>query len=181
MATKKTDNHYTMDKIMLRVNNLPEDKNTLTVLDCFGGRGVIWAGVKKISGIDIKRTAIDKRNDINYFHLHGDNEKVMAGIDLSKYDVIDLDAYGIPIAQLGQVFDSDFSGDVFVTAIQTMHGGLPNKLAEDLGFPKDINKKAPSLLARRGWQLLKEWLAINGVKKITHRSKDRKHYLHFRI
>lgn len=183
-GTKKTDNHYTADKIALRIKSINWDKfheKRIKVLDCFGGRGVLWGAIKKKTGADIDRHAIDKRNDITDFHFHGDNVKVMMGIDLAEYDIIDIDAYGIPAEQLSLVFKSGFKGDCFVTAIQTMNGAIPNVISRDLNFPDEINKKAPSLLSRRGWQYFKEWLALNGVSEITHRSKDRKHYLHFRI
>lgn len=183
-GTKKTDNHYTADKIALRISNVRWEKfngRNIRVLDCFGGRGVCWGAIKKKTGLNIDRHAIDKRNDITDFHFHGDNVKVMMGLDLEGYDIIDIDAYGIPAEQLSLVFNSNFKGDVFVTAIQTMNGSIPNIVAKELGFPESINKKAPSLLSRRGWQYFKEWLALNGVSEITHRSKDRKHYLHFRI
>ena len=176
--TKKTDNHYTADKIKIRLDFLPE-KDEIKVLDCYGGRGVIWEAIKRKSNKRIIRHAIDKRDDIKYFHYHGDNIKVMASIDLCSYDVIDLDAYGIPADQIDLVIGSGFKGPVFVTAIQTMHGGIPKRIISDLEFPDEITKKAPSLLARRGWQHLKDWLYFKGIRKIVHRSKNRKHYFYF--
>lgn|GEM_PF-428656 len=183
VATKKTDNDFLGDKILLRADNLPcaQNEHELHVLDCFGGRGIVWAGVERKTGKKIRRTAIDKRDDLIDFHMHGDNVSVMRGLDLSVYDVIDLDAYGVPIDQLEAIFASGFKGRVFVTMIQTMTGAIPKKMLIDLGFPGEITKKAPSLPARKGWALMKEWLALKGVKKITHRSKNRKHYFFFNV
>lgn len=181
-ATKKTDNHYTGDKVALRIKHSPwKTDMQLNVLDCFGGRGIIWRAVQRKSGKTVNRTAIDKRNDIIEFHLHGENSKVLLGIDLKKYDVIDLDAYGIPVEQIDILVDKGFSGTVFVTAIQTMHGQLPKKMLDDLGFPENISKKCPTLVGRRGWEYFKQWLALKGVSEIIHRSKQRKHYLCFKF
>lgn len=181
-ATKKTDNHYLADKVMMRIKNSPWPNNRpLKVLDCFGGKGAVWSSVKKISGKSVERTPIDKRIDLMQFHIHGDNSRILTELDLSDYDVIDLDAYGIPADQIDIVINSNFNGVVFVTAIQTMHGGLPHKIIDDLKFPESIKESAPSLVARRGWDYLKEWLFLMGVKKIIHRSKNRKHYFCFTV
>jgi len=182
-ATKKTDNHYLADKVALRIKHScwPADNKPLRVLDCFGGKGVVWAAVGKTAGKDIERTAIDERIDLVQFHIHGDNARVICELNLTEYDVIDLDAYGIPAEQIDLVIKSGFRGVVFVTAIQTMHGGLPHKLMDDLCFPAAIKELAPSLVARRGWDYLKEWLCSKGVKAIVHRSKGRKHYFCFTL
>ena len=181
MATKKRDNHYTGDKVALRINHSPWSDEPLNVLDCFGGHGIIWRAIQRKTERKINRTAIDQRKDMLQFHLHGDNVKVMAGMNLKKFDVIDLDAYGIPYDQLKIIFDQNFKGTVFVTTIQTMIGIMPHGLLQDIGFSKEMIQKSPSLFARRGFQYLLEWLAIKGVKKIIHRSKNRKHYFTFDI
>jgi len=182
VATKKTDNHYTGDKVAIRINHSPwSDDRPLRVLDCYGGHGIIWRAIQRKTGKQINRTAIDQRKDMFQLHLHGDNVKVMAGMDLKKFDVIDLDAYGIPYDQLKIVFDQNFKGTVFVTAIQAMRGGIPSGLLMDIGFKNEMIRKSPTLFGRRGFQYLLEWLALNGIKKITHRSKARKHYFTFDI
>lgn len=181
MAATKTDNHYTADKVRLRVDMI-EHLASPRVLDVFGGHGVTWAAAARISGKVVRRTAIDNRLDLDTPHLHGDNTKVLKGLNLTGYDVIDLDAYGIPAALIREVIvEKKFRGIVFVTAIQTMHGGMPAIISRDLGLPPSITKACPSLVARRGWEFLKAWLASLGVQEITHRSKGRKHYLGFKV
>jgi hypothetical protein len=181
-GTKKTDNHYTGDKIALRIRYTPFKPDGVTVLDCFGGKGVIWRAVQKKTGHIIHRTAIDQRDDIDQFHLHGNNQKILAGMNLNQFDVIDLDAYGIPFGQLQQVFEKSKKPTiVFVTMIQTMHGRMPSEFLIDVGFSNEQIKKAPTLLCKRGWKLFLIWLAQKGVTRIVHRSKSRKHYLAFGI
>lgn len=179
-ATKKTDNSFMVDKVLLRISRSPWPTNRhLKVLDVFGGHGLVWSSVQKETGFFVSRVGIDNRKDLKKFHLHGDNVKVLAGLDLKAFDVVDLDAYGYPIAQLAVLFDSGFRGTVFVTAIQTMQGGIPKKLADDLGFPCEVMSKCPTLLARRGFEYFKQWIAMHGVSEIHIRSHGRKHYFSF--
>ena len=51
----------------------------------------------KLTDKKIIRDTIDVRNDIEYFHMHGDKKKYYQIFDLSKYNVVDLDAYGYPL------------------------------------------------------------------------------------
>lgn len=176
----KTDNTYFADKVLLRINNLPKGK-CISVLDCFGGMGRTWKAVSGISDKKIVRTPIDQRNDLKHFHLHGDNVKVMAGMDLKSFQVIDLDAYGLPVDQLQVLFNQKYTGIVFVTFIQSMMGRLSKKMLIDIGFSDDMIKKSPTLCSRGGFNYFLQWLSINGVTKIRHRSKNRKHYVAFQL
>lgn len=176
----KTDNSCLGDKLALRVERSPwPEGRPLMVLDAFGGKGIIWAAVSRIAGKPVHRVGIDKRVDIADLHIHGDNEKVLSEIDLGCYDVVDLDAYGVPAEQIKLVLSSNFRGTVFVTAIQTMQGRIPNVVLRDIGIPIEAINSAPSLLARNFWEYFKEWLSLQGVGAIYSRSVHRKHYLAF--
>lgn len=178
MEIKKTDNHYMADKVQLRIDHAPwHDAKALTVLDVFGGHGVVWSTIERITGQPIVRIGVDKRDDLLQAHLHGDNLKVMAGLNLNAFDVIDLDAYGVPYEHLRLLFDRHYHGCVFVTFITTVHGRLPNGLLLDSGFSEAMITKAPTLCSKRGWDIFKRFLARNGVTSVVHRSKGRKHYL----
>lgn len=177
MAQTKTANSFTSDKVLLRAGNLPD--GDIKLLDCFAGDGTVWRLVQNVSGRKVTRTAIDTRTDIMRMYLQGDNVKIMQSMDLSRFNVIDVDAYGMPYDQLRLIFESAFYGVIFVTFIQTIHGRLPNKFLHDLGFTDEIINAAPSLIGRDGWRLFLQWLALSGVKKIKHRSAHRKHYLTF--
>ena len=175
---KKTDNHYLADKVELRCRFMPEN---CKVLDVFGGHGRVWKAVELKSQKKILRVAIDRRDDLKTFHLHGDVSKVLPSVDLTVFNAIDVDAYGIPYDPLKEIFDSEWKGRVFVTAIQSMYGRVPDGLLYEIGFSPDMIKKAPSLMGKRGFEYFLEWLAIRGVREIHHRSKARKHYLTFLI
>ena len=179
MAQIKTNNSFLADKVALRAGHLPE-KELLRVLDCFGGEGRIWKAVRKLTGKKIVTLPIDIREyDNTDFYLPGDNRAYLSTLDLSKFDVIDLDAYSIPFDQLEQVFTSGFKGIVFATFIQSIMGNIPYDMLVKLGFSTEMIKKCPTLFVKSGWRYFTEYLALRGVKTIWHRQHDRKHYLGF--
>lgn len=180
MATKKqdvkTDNSYLADKVGLRINHLPK-RGVVTVLDCFAVTGRIWRAVKRRTNREISILAMDKR-PIG-FHLPGDNIAWLSGLDLDKFNVIDMDAYGIPYDQLKIIFDRKYRGIVFVTFIQSIWGRMPKGMMMEIGFTEAVLDKAPALCNHRGWEYFQEWLSKKGVQTIYHRSHARKHYLCF--
>ncbi len=177
-TTKKTNNSFLADKVALRSRNIPA--GPVRVLDCFAGSGLIWAAVKRKTGRNITVLPIDK---LGYggFYLPGDNSTFLAGLDLRKFDVIDLDSYGVPFEQLDIIHKRGFTGTLFVTFIQTSYGAITNGLLESVGFTENQIVKAPSLFAKRGWKYFLELLALWGVTEIRHRSHARKHYLAFKV
>ena len=181
MSKDQTDNSYLADKIALRLSMLPQ-KEILNVVDAFHGKGTIWKNIsKKYEGkIRITKIDIESKNN-NDFVLMGDNKKYLSSLSLKKYDVIDLDAYGVPYDQLKIVFDRDFKGIVFVTFIQSVMGRLSNGLLNDLGYTDDMIDKCPMLLCRNGKIKFLNWLGLNGVNTITMRSQSRKCYLGFEM
>lgn len=175
----QTNNSYLADKVALRAGHLPAGEH-LRVLDCYGGEGKIWAAVKRLTGRRITVLPIDLREyEDNAFYLPGDNRAYLQSLDLHRFDVIDLDAYGVPFDQLEQVFESGFQGVVFVTFIQSIMGRLPTGLLEAVGFTHEMVEKCPTLFGKSGWKYFLEYLSRRGVKRIWHRSHARKHYLGF--
>jgi len=176
--TIKTDNSYLADKVGLRVNHLPK-KKAITVLDCFAGSGRIWRAVQRRTKKDIRVLAMDKK--AIGFQLPGDNLARLKGMDLTKFDVIDLDAYGVPYEQLKIILERGYKGTVFVTMIQSIWGRMPTEQLEQIGFTEPMYKKAPSVCNRRGWEYFCEWLAMKGVSQIHHRGHSKKHYFAFSL
>ena len=177
MPQIKTNNSYLADKVWLRVNHLPK-KQKITVLDLFAGYGLIWQHVKKITGKDILRVPVDKNRDIGW-HIQADSVAISDSIDFSRYDVIDVDAYGMPARIIKNIIRSGYKGIVFATFIQTMHGAIPHIILNDLGIHDEMINKAPSIYNSMGWKLVKEWLADLGIIEIYTRSANRKNYLFF--
>lgn len=172
--SKKTDNSYLYDKVWLRQKYLPDDP---VVLDCYAGNGLIWKNVQEnLPGVTIKRVAIEKEPEKGKFHLAGDNLAFLTSMDLSRFNVIDLDAYGVPYEQVKILIDRQYHGLVFITFIQSVMGALPNGLLLDVGFSKQIISKAPTLAYRHGWDHWLEFLSRHGVEKISFLNHERKYY-----
>jgi len=178
-GNKKTFSSYLGDKVALRVNNLPKGKE-INVLDCYAGKGTIWRAVRLLTGREINVLPIDTTNSDGFF-MPGDNLSFLKIIDLSRFQVVDLDAYGIPYEQLKILFDREYKGTVFVTFIQSQYGMMNQDMLVDLRFTAEMVKTIPTLFAKSGWSYFCEWLALNGVSKIRVRQHQRKHYLYFRI
>lgn len=176
-GTKKTNNSFARDKIDLRVQHLPD--GNVSVMDCFCGDGILWRGVKSLTEREIMVLPIDTKKTLTEFYLVGSNKDYLRIMDLTKYNVVDLDAYGVPFDQLCILFERQYAGVVFVTFIQTMYGRLPLGLLRAIGFTDTQIKKSPALFGKRGWDYFLQWLALNGVTEIHHRSNKRKHYLCF--
>lgn len=176
----RTDNSFLGDKIALRFSMIPK-KKTLKVIDAYAGRGTIWKNIQKKYAGKIEIVKIDKEQKDEGFMFIGDNVKFLSSLPLHKYDVIDLDAYGVPYRQLKTVFESKFKGMVFVTFIQSYQGRLPNEFLEDIGYTKKMIDKCPSLFSKKGQMKLEQWLAIHGIRKIIIRKASRKSYLGFQI
>jgi hypothetical protein len=176
----KTDNSYFNEKVQLRLDCI-KGKKCISVLDCFSGTGRLWQSVKSKSKVKILITQIEKEPGKNKMALPGDNLKYLKSIDLSKFDIIDLDAYGIPIAQLNILFDRNYKGIVIVTAIQSMLGSLPKKLLYELGYTKQMIDKIPTLFNRNGIDKLKNYLYLHSIQSIEGYFIDRKNYFYFNL
>src|SRR4051812_32373644 len=112
-STAKTNNDPRLleAKVLLRINSLPEKKD-ISILEAFGGEGVLWNIIKRRQPekeFDI--LSIDK-NKYNRVQLQGDNLKYLQSFDLSQFDIIDLDAWGSPVKQLEVIFKKKYKGIV---------------------------------------------------------------------
>src|SRR3954465_4124097 len=97
---KQTDNSYLEGKVQDRLASLQHiTKDTVTVLEAFGGDGIIWSLVKERTDKKISVLRIDKKQNKRGIYLKGDNLKFLKSIDISGFDIIDLDAYGSPYNQ----------------------------------------------------------------------------------
>ena len=182
-ATKKTENSHIEEKVFIRLQAIGELPGPVRVLDAFSADGRIWDNVKARTEKVINVTPIELRAlNSNRIYLRGDNMKFIAGMNLSRYDVIDLDSYGVPFAQLELIFEKKFKGIVCVTFIQTVMGNLSDDFLEAIGFPRRMFKKCPTLFFRDGMQKMEQYLAMRGVTRITgYFLDDRKNYFFFSL
>jgi hypothetical protein len=171
----KTDNTYLKNKIKLRINHLPE-KEEIKVLDCFAGNQIIWGKIKK--RINKKFTIIGIDKSRNKKGLRGDNLKYIKGMDLNRFDIIDLDAYGVPYKQIKMIFEKNYKGRIFITFIQSMFGELPKDMLKEIGYSEEMIKKCPTLFNRNGIEKFKGYLSKLGVIKINRITIKNKHYIY---
>lgn len=171
----KTNNSFLRNKAEMRINHLPDSPS---VLDCFGGAGLVWACVQRETGRRVKYVSIDKIDNGIGFYMPGDNVKYLEGMDLSRFNVVDLDSYGVPFEQLDVLFRRGYVGRVFVTFIHNSFGIMPHGLLREIGFTDAMIHACPTIFSRRREYFI-EYLAKKGVREIAHRSHARNMYLTF--
>lgn len=178
MNRVQTDNSHLEEKIKLRLDNLPPG-DPLKVLDLFSGNGLLWEEIQKRTGRNILVLRTEKKPGKTGIYLIGDNRKFE--FYFSTFDVVDVDAYGIPFDQMEKIFRWPTRPRAFfVTWIQSGMGQLPHKLLEALGYSREMVKKIPSLFNRNGQEKLFQYLALRGVKKVKiyFTADRRKSYLY---
>ncbi len=163
--TTKTDNAYVAGKLALRRIAL-DGKTSARVLDCYSGDGLMWGTLKAEGACKIDLTRIEVKKTAKGVYLQGDNLKFMAGMDLSAFDVIDLDAYGAPIEQLDMVMASAFRGWVVVTYITNILGGRNKRLFAEFGMDDRIVKTCPSVLSHYAEAAIFNFLQRRGVDRV---------------
>jgi len=176
----KTNNDLSLinAKVQLRINSISHLKNDIKVLELFGGDGVLWKEVKKITGKNILVLGIDK-NKYKRVQLQGDNLKFMDSLNLNDFDVIDADAWGSPFYQVEKILKSNYKGVVHCTFIQTMMGSLSKEMLLKLGYSENMLQKVKSIFNKNGIEKFKNFLAQNGVKQINIVTENKKNYLYF--
>lgn len=180
MSKAQTDNSFFADKVYLRLKHLP-DKKEINVLECYAGTSKIWNEIKNRSDKIINILKIEKESNKPGIYLKGDNIKFLKNINLSQFDIIDLDAYGVPFIQLEEILKQKPKAIIFVTFIQSQYGSLPIKMLQTYGYSKQMIDKIPTLFYKKGIDILKNYLAQNDIKKIFIRQNFNKHYLCFNL
>lgn len=178
----KTNNDLSLinAKIQLRINSIEHLKGQIKVLELFGGEGVLWNEVKKLTGKDILILGIDK-NKYKRVQLQGDNLKFIDSLNLQEFDVIDADAWGSPFYQVEKIFSKNYKGIVHCTFIQTMMGELSKEMLLRLGYTETMLSKIKSVFNKNGVEKFKNYLAQNGVTEINIVTDNKKNYLYFNL
>jgi hypothetical protein len=127
----KTDNSFFEEKMKLRVKNLPEG-NPLRVLDLYSGNGLIWSEIEKRTGREIRVLRIDRERGRRGTYLIGNNLKF--NLDPGAFDVVDVDAWGVPFRQLEKIFSSPSAEGPFYHVHSITMGRPTAKNAECLGL-----------------------------------------------
>lgn len=178
MSRRQTDSSHFAAKVKLRLANLPEGQ-CLRVLDCFCGNGTVWREVARLSGRQIKVIGIDKKRDCRGVYLVGDTRKFLPALDLARFDIIDIDAYGIAGDLMCDILPLCNKQIIFVTAIQVAFGALPRTFLARLGYTATMIGAIPSLFNRRGREKILGFLSTFGISRaiIYSAAKQRKNYI----
>lgn len=179
--SKKTDNSHLIEKIELRLESLSFiKKSNINILEAYSGDGKIWKEVQKQTKKNLNILKIEVKDNKKGIYLKGDNAKFMPLFNFENYDIIDLDAYGVPYQQLKAIFQKQFKGIVHVTFIQSGMGSLPNGLLKDIGYTESMIKKCRTLFSKNGMEKMQNFLYQNNVRQITGYFIDRKNYFYFK-
>ena len=160
----KTDNAQIAAKEEIRKEILAKIQNP-SVLEVFCGAGEMyqkaWHSADMYTGID-KRKFFDERHTIC-----GDADKAIRIVDLNKYNIFDIDAYGSPYNILSYIVHNRVFNDksAFVvtdgSAMDLRLGRVSKGLRELSGVKNHVLKKASNI---HDELILK---AIENIEKIT--------------
>lgn len=140
-------------KVDLRRRALADLPDPLVVLDAFHGHGEVWDEVARRVDRPIEVVGVDRRpGDDDPMVLRGDNKRVLRSIDLERYSLIDLDAYGLPADQLAIVAERAPHKPVMVTAILHNVGTPSKRVLRDLGVP-ELPRSRTSVVNQMRWPL----------------------------
>lgn len=142
----------------LCTNNLGK----LNVLDCFAGENKIWGNFKTNRYYSIEKELNKGKN------IHADNMKILPSLDLSNFNVIDLDSYGIPIEQLNAIFKNPtLQGGtcIIYTCIGNKMSTLNKFFVQYYGL-ESMYKNAKTLFNNFSYQMFIGYLYDNGIKTV---------------
>jgi hypothetical protein len=185
LKSLKTDNSHFWGKVRLREEMIKE-LTEINVLDLYSGYGTIWNTIKERNkDKKINVTAVEKVKGKNPDAIEADALKLIPIMDLSKYDVIDIDVYGNPYKPLKAVVKNGSFKDgviIFLTDIRVGYGAVPTELLLSIGFTEKQIKKVPTLFYKFEPLAIFNYLYELGVKKVlTFKPTYNKIYIGFKL
>jgi hypothetical protein len=164
MGSRRIDNSRLEEKVRMRIEHVSDGDR---ILDCYHGSGVIWKRIKAKKRIEV--IGIEKEKGKGSIALYGEYEKVIPRLDLSIFDIIDCDAWGIPHKALETLFHNPTLKEgtiIFYTFIQAGRGRCPDSILACAGISREMIKKCPTLFSGIAFDGFKEFLRRNGVGSI---------------
>lgn len=158
----KTDNHNIYHKVELR-KEATKDLDELKVLDLFAGENKLWGhfDCQKYYGVEIEK---DKGKNLN-----ANNVRVIKSLDLSEFNVIDCDSYGIPVKQIQEIYNNATlkKGTIIIyTCIGNAMSALNKQIITEFHL-EGIYKKCKVLLNKKSEELFYGYLYNRGVRSVT--------------
>lgn len=179
LHSTKTDNANIESKIHLRQLAV-EGLDELRVLDLFAGKNKLWAGFDKTRYYGVEKVKGKGRN------LHTDNIRVIESLDLSGFNVIDVDSYGIPANQIYELYQNATlqEGTVIVYTCITSKMSELNKCILDMFNLRDIYAKSKTMINGYAVDLFYGMLYDLGVREVCEyeiQANYDKHYGFFKV
>jgi hypothetical protein len=167
----KTDNYNIADKVRLRRQAISGIESPC-VLDLFAGKNTLWSKMAKnrYYGVELEN---GKGENLNVNNL-----RVIPSLDLSKFNVIDLDSYGIPANQIVAIFSNPTLKDgtaIVYTCITSKISGLNRDVIDILGL-RGMYKKVKTLFNGKGKELFYALLYKFGVREVFEYSIKQKSF-----
>ena len=157
----KTDNANIMKKTSLR-RQATEHLECLKILDLFAGNNVLWSQFECLRYYGVEKERGKGKN------LNADNLRIISSLDLSDYNIIDLDSYGIPFNQLYELFRNPTLKDetvIIYTCITNKMSGLNKRCLDEFGLSK-IYRKVRTVINGKARELFYAYLEKNGVREV---------------
>ena len=166
LVIRKKSSHL-HEKIAIREEALTHCHENPRVLDCFHGDGTLWREIEKNRPVQV--LGIEKSASLSRFEwIHGDNMRVVDELNISDYDLIDLDAFANPLPLLLKLWPLAKPGAVFVyTFTFVALYGLPPELYGEDDF---IRKKARCIqnkLLEQKWSTFFKRLGVDALVEIN--------------
>jgi len=160
--TIKTDNKSVANKVFLR-RKATEHLEDIRVLDLFAGNNVLWRCIETERYYGVELTPEKGRN------LNADAKQALISLDLSQFNVIDCDSYGIPFEICSNLLKNPAlkSGTVVLyTAITNIFAQMPNVVIDALNI-RELYDIVPSVFNAQAITCFYDMLANHGVQEIS--------------
>lgn len=157
----KTDNFRIEDKIFLRKQGT-KHLQSLFVLDLFAGENRLWKDFKKQRYYGVELVKGKGKN------LNANNLKVIPSLDLSKFNVIDVDSYGIPFQQITSLYKNPTLQNgtvIFFTCISNQMSSLSRECLKMFGIQK-MYQKVKVVFNKNAFDYFYGMLYNLGVRKV---------------
>lgn len=174
---EKVDNTSVPDKVFLRQQATKHLKH-LKILDLYAGENVMWShfNTDRYYGVEIIK---GKGKNLN-----ADCKRVIGSLDLSDFNVIDCDSYGIPFDVLLKIFENKTlkrGTTIIYVAISNRLSGVNKECLKMFGL-EDMYKKSQVLVAAKAIELFYAMLERQGVEVLYYykiNDNFAKHYGYF--
>jgi len=132
------------------------------VLDLFAGNNLIWKNFKCVKYFGVEKVK-GKGNNLN-----ADNNRIIESLDLSEFNIIDADSYGIPFNQIEKIYNNHTlkNETIILYTLITNKMSMINKACIKTYNLATIYKKTKTLVNAKAHELFYGYLYENNVTEL---------------